>query len=202
MSSSARHRSPYSAGEKLLRIIWSVCSQSLFRWSPRPCWNFRNWLLRVFGARIGSKVHIHNTVRISFPWKLTVGDHTAIGEDALIYNLGPVTIGRYVTISQRSHLCAGTHDYSSREMTLIRAKIQIEDDAWVCADAFVGPHVTICPGAIVAARGVVMHDVPAWTIVRGNPAVFVKPRCMLDQVEFGQIAADPDLREHRDIARE
>lgn len=179
MSNDAfRHRSPYSLKEKLQRIAWAGIYASLFRWSPRPFWSLRTWLLRTFGADIGKSVHIHNTARIYFPWKFRIGDHSSVGEDALIYDLGEINIGRFVTISQRSHLCAGTHDYTTREMPLIRSTITVQDDAWICADAFVGPNVTISAGAIVAARAVVVKDVEPWTIVAGNPAKKIKMREM------------------------
>ena len=121
-------------------------------------------------------MHIHNTARIAYPWLLRVGDHSAIGESALIYNLGKIDIGKFVTISQFSHLCAGSHDYSTREMKLIRSQITILDDAWICANALIGPGVEVGQGAIVSAGAVAMRDVPPWTIVTGNPATVFKAR--------------------------
>ncbi len=109
---------------------------------------------------------------------LRIGDHSAIGDRAEIYNLGPVVIGSRVTISQRAHLCAGTHDYERREMPLVKSPIVVEDDAWVCTDAFVGPGVTVGKGAVVGARAVVVKDVGPWDVVVGNPARFVKKRVL------------------------
>jgi putative colanic acid biosynthesis acetyltransferase WcaF len=88
----------------------------------------------------------------------------------MIYNLGPITIGEQVTVSQQAHLCAGTHDHTDPAMPLLKPPITIEDQAWICADAFVGPHVTVGEGAVVGARAVAVKDVPEWTIVGGNPA--------------------------------
>lgn len=185
-----KHRSPYGRSEQIRRITWGLCRATLFRWSPRPLWGWRNWMLRQFGARIGREVHIHNTARIAFPWLLTIGDHTAVGDRAELYNLGSLTIGTHVTISQEALLCGGTHDYTTREMPLIRAPIRIEDDAWVCARAFVGPGVVVEAGAIVGAGAVVTRDVAAWTIVAGNPAVVIKSR-HLTGVTSGE--EQPDL---------
>jgi putative colanic acid biosynthesis acetyltransferase WcaF len=121
-------------------------------------------------------VHIYASARIYFPWNLKVGDWSAIGEEALIYNLGPVVIGTKATISHRAHLCAGTHDYSRADLPLLKPPVTIGDQAWVCAEAFVGPGVTVGQGAVVGARAVAVKDVPPWTVVAGNPAQVLKKR--------------------------
>lgn len=121
-------------------------------------------------------MHFYPTSHVYFPWNLQVGNWSAIGEEVLIYNLGNITIGSKVTLSHRAHLCAGTHDYTRPDLPLLKPPIVIGDQAWICADAFVGPGVTIGEGAIVGAAAVVMNDVSAWTIVAGNPARFIKER--------------------------
>ena len=133
-------------------------------------------MLRLFGAEVGKHVHIYNSAVIYFPWNLEIGDWSAVGEGALIYNLGRVSIGSKVTISHRAHLCAGTHDYRRSDLPLLKPPIFVEDQVWVCADAFVGPGVRIREGAVIGARAVVMADVHAWTVVVGNPAKSIKTR--------------------------
>ncbi len=160
----------YSQREQALRVLWALVGRPLFRLSPRPCFAWRRWVLRLFGARVGREVHVYPTTRVYFPWQLTVGDWSAIGEDALVYNLGRVTLGERVTISHRAHLCAGTHDFRDPAMPLLKPPIVVRDQAWVCADAFVGPGVTVGEGAVVGARAVVVKDVAPWVIVAGNPA--------------------------------
>jgi len=113
---------------------------------------------------------VYPTATIYFPWNLEAGDETAIGERALIYNLGRVTLGARVTVSHGAHVCAGTHDHTKPDFPLLRPPIIVGPEAWICADAFVGPGVTIGEGAIVGARAVAMKDVRPWTIVIGNPA--------------------------------
>jgi putative colanic acid biosynthesis acetyltransferase WcaF len=109
-------------------------------------------------------------VRIAIPWNLSVGDYAAIGDRVVIYNLGTISIGPRATISQGAHLCGGTHDYRQSSFPLIKSPIQIGEGAWICADAFIGPNVTIGSYAIVGARAVTMRNVDAWAIVAGNPA--------------------------------
>ncbi len=101
----------YSRMELAKRAFW-LAGACLFRLTPRPFFGLRRFILRCFGAKIGAHVNTYSTTRIYFPWNLEVGDWSAIGENALIYNLGPVTIGTKVTISHGAHLCAGTHDYT------------------------------------------------------------------------------------------
>lgn len=153
----------------LARILWS-CASPLFRWSPRICFGWRVRLLRIFGAKIGKNVHVYNSAVIYMPWNLELGDWSAIGELVYVYNLGTVKIGNRVTISHRAHLCAGSHDHTLMDMPLVKPPIVINDQAWICADAYVGPGIVIGTGAIVGARAVVVKDVESWSIVAGNPA--------------------------------
>jgi putative colanic acid biosynthesis acetyltransferase WcaF len=162
------------------RALWELLQGPLFAWTPRPMWAWRRMVLRAFGARIGRNVHLHPTVRIAVPWNLSVGPDAGIGDRAILYSLGPITIGAAATVSQNAHLCAGTHDFRRRDMPLIKPPVAIGPGAWICADAFVGPGVTVGEGAVVGARAVAMRDVPAWAIVAGNPARKVSERRFTD----------------------
>jgi len=165
----------YTTRERWLRIFWifGIC---FFRLTPRPLFRLRSWWLRLFGAKVGRNVNIYPSTHIYYPWNLEIGDWSCIGEWALIYNLGHVKIGERVTMSQRVHLCAGTHDYDDPAMTLVKLPINIGSLAWICADAFIGPGVTVGDGAVVGARSVVIKNVNEWCIVGGNPAKFIKIR--------------------------
>ncbi|WP_093027255.1 putative colanic acid biosynthesis acetyltransferase [Thiocapsa roseopersicina] len=172
-----RRQRPYSRREYLGRVLWSL-AQPFFRLSPRPLFGWRALLLRLFGARIGPRAHVYPSARIYLPWNLTMGAEASIGEWALIYNLGSVSIGDRATISHRAHLCAGSHDYRDPALPLLRLPIEVGPQAWICADAFVGPGRRIGEGAIVGAAAVVVKDVPPWTIVAGNPARVIRSRQM------------------------
>lgn len=170
-----RRARKYSAKEQLLRIFWNIATP-FFRYSPRIFFGWRSFILRLFGAKVGQEVHIYSSATIYMPWNLIIGDQSSIGEDAYIYNLGRITIGNRTTVSQRAHLCAGTHDFTDPSLPLLKPSIVIEDFGWICADAFVGPGVIVGEGAIVGARAVVTKDVESWAIVAGNPARFIKRR--------------------------
>ncbi len=162
-----RHRE-WGRRALLGRVLWAFC-QPLFRFSPRQCWAWRVWLLRLFGAEIGKGAHIYPTVRIAIPWHLRIGDHVAIGDRAILYALGRIEIGDRATVSQYAHLCAGSHDLTDSARPLLRQPIIVGQDAWVCADAFIGPDVHIGKAAVLGARAVAMKDLPARSIGVGNP---------------------------------
>ena len=177
-----RRAKKYPLGILVRRVLWGF-GRLAFRLSPRPCFGWRRFVLRCFGAKIGANVNMYPSTWVYFPWNLTVGDWSAVGEQAFIYNLGPVTLGEKVTISHRAQLCAGTHDYTVPDLPLIRSPIVVHDQAWICADAFVGPGVIIGEGAIVGARAVVMKHVEPWNIVAGNPATMIKKRVLKDSAK-------------------
>lgn len=164
----------WSTKELLGRFAWEWVGAIAFALTPRPFWGVRRAILRLFGARIGEDVHIFPSVRIAVPWNLTMNAFSSLGDRAIVYNLGPITIGQRVTVSQYAHLCAGSHDYTAKTFDLTKPPITIGDEAWICADAFVGPGVTIGRGAIVGARAVVVKDVADAVLVAGNPAAVVK----------------------------
>ncbi|MDG1668449.1 MAG: putative colanic acid biosynthesis acetyltransferase [Opitutae bacterium] len=125
-------------------------------------------------------MNIYPSVEIMIPWNLSIGDYATVGDGATLYALGQIRIGSGATVSQGAHLCAGTHDYEAAAFTLIKSSVTIEDRAWICADAFVGPGVTIGKGAVVAARAVAVKSVEDWAVVGGNPAKMIKVRLMRD----------------------
>ena len=170
-----RSTQKWTRKELVCRALWAVCGP-LFRFSPRLLWGWRCFLLRLFGASVGKHVHIHPSVRVFIPWNLQIGDWSSIGFDALIYSLGTVKIGCKVTVSQRAHLCAGSHDFRDSAMPLLKLPITIGDEAWICADAFVGPGVNVGHAAVVGARAVVVRNVDAGAIVGGNPAKVIGKR--------------------------
>ncbi|MEM9153699.1 MAG: WcaF family extracellular polysaccharide biosynthesis acetyltransferase [Cyanobacteria bacterium P01_F01_bin.33] len=168
---SNRAARKWSGLQLLRRFVWESVRGPLFAMSPRPLWRWRQVLLRLFGARIGSHVHIFPSARIAIPWNLEIGNYASIGDGVILYNLGQISIGERATVSQYAHLCAGTHDYTDPTMPLLKKPIRIEADAWVCADAFVGPGVTIGRGAILGARAVAVSDVHQFEVAVGNPAM-------------------------------
>lgn len=163
----------YAPSIQRRRVVWSVI-EPFFRASPQVCYGWRNILLRLLGARIGENVRLHPSVRVTFPWNLNISDHVVIGARTQLYALAKISIGSNVLISHGAHLCTGSHDYRQPNFPIAHRPIHIETGSWIAVEAFVGPGVTVGRGAIVGARAVAMHDVPALTLSAGNPAQVIR----------------------------
>jgi putative colanic acid biosynthesis acetyltransferase WcaF len=166
----------FSIKNRLLRIVWGAFSFFLIRFTPAPMHAWRAFWLRCFGAKLGRGVHIYPGVKIWAPWNLECADEVGIGNGATIYNQGKITLGYRAIISQGVHLCAGTHDYTLPGHPLITKPINVGANAWVAAEAFVHPGVTIGEGAVIGARSVVTKDMPAWMVCSGFPCKPIKVR--------------------------
>lgn len=166
----------FSRRNQLERVAFNVAWTLLARWTPPPLHRWRCAILRIFGARIGKGVRIYGSSIVWLPANLSIGDRTQIGPRARLYNQGRIDIGKDAVVSQGAHLCASSHDVSDPLFQLILRPIRIEDRAWIAAEAFVGPGVTVGEGAVLAARGVAVREIDPWTIYGGNPAQPLRPR--------------------------
>lgn len=150
--------------------------QGLLFSSWLPGSRHRIWALRLFGARVGRGVVVKPGVRVKFPWRLTIGEHTWIGEDVWIDNLAPVTIGTQVCVSQGAYLCTGSHDWSSERFELITRPIGIRDCAWIGARAVLGPGVIVGEGAVLTLGSTASRPLNPWTVYQGTPALPIRMR--------------------------
>ncbi|MCX4149425.1 MULTISPECIES: putative colanic acid biosynthesis acetyltransferase [Paraburkholderia] len=156
--------------------LWWICSALLFRASPQFLYGWRRFLLRAFGARVGKGVLLRPTVVVTYPWKVTFGEYSWIGDDAVLYSLGPIEIGAHAVVSQRSYLCGGDHDPARVDFAIRGKPIHIGEQAWVAAGVFVAPGVTIGRGALIGARSSVFADMPAGMVCLGHPCRPIKRR--------------------------
>jgi len=160
-------------------MLWKFINLFLFRpFFPRLMDPWRVFLLKCFGARLEWSSVIYSSVKIWAPWNLEMGAYACLGPQVDCYNQGKITIKANSTVSQKSYLCASSHDISDPLNKLITDPIVIEDQAWIAADAFIGPGVFIGQGAVVGARAAVFKDVEPWTVVGGNPAKYIKTRIL------------------------
>lgn len=168
---------PNFRGRSALTVqLWWIIQATLFAWSPQFLYGWRRMLLRLFGAKIGQGALIRPSVKTTYPWKLSVGDYSWIGDDVVLYTLGEITIGSHAVVSQKSYICTGSHDYTAKNFDIYAKPVVIEDEAWVSTDVFVAPGVRIRKGAVIGARSTVLEDMPEAMICVGYPAKPIKPR--------------------------
>lgn len=151
-------------------ILWDIVQSFLLHPSPHPFYAWRRFWYRAFGATIGQNVLLRNSVRCNYPWRLTIGNNSWVGDEATLYCLHSVNIGENVVISQQAYLCSGTHNHRDPHFGLIVRPIVVEDGAWVALGALVMPGVTVHAGALIGARAVLTKDAQPWTIYQGLPA--------------------------------
>jgi putative colanic acid biosynthesis acetyltransferase WcaF len=156
--------------------LWQIISLLLFRLCPLKLSGLKVAVLRWFGATVGQGVVIKPGVKITFPWKLTLGDHVWLGEECWLLDFAPIRIASHACISQRAFLCTGNHDYRSTNFDLIAQPIVVRQGAWIAAGAFVGPGVTVGRQAVLTAGSVAAHDLETDGIYQGNPAVRIRHR--------------------------
>lgn len=157
-------------------LLWQLIKWLFFKTVfPWPS-SLKVALLRIFGAKMGKNICLKPQVNIHLPWKLEVGDFAWIGEEVYILNFEKIYIGPHVCISQRAFLCGGNHDFRDHTMPYRNGPITVEGGAWIGAQTFIAPNITIAEEAIVTAGSVVLRNMPRATICSGNPCVPLKPR--------------------------
>jgi putative colanic acid biosynthesis acetyltransferase WcaF len=167
----------FTLGNRVRRQAWNAAYLLAFRFSPRPCHAWRAFLLRLFGATLGPGCHVYPSAAIWAPWNLELGAHVGVGDGVRLYSMDRIGIGDFATVSQGAFLCCGTHDYDSESFELLAKPIEIGAHAWICAEAFVHPGVSIPDGAVVGARAVAIHTLAVpWAVYAGNPCVQVGSR--------------------------
>ncbi|MDB5653471.1 MAG: wcaF [Tardiphaga sp.] len=160
----------FSLRHRLMRVAWGATWLLLGIWTPVPLHSWRRLLLRLFGASIAVNAKVYPGVRVWYPANLEMHDYSCLASEVVCYCMDRIVLERFALVSQRAHLCAGTHDVDDPNFQLVTRPIRIGESAWVAAEAFVGPGVTVHQGAVLGARAVTMKDLDAWTVYAGNPA--------------------------------
>lgn len=163
-------------GGTLKRILWYFTNVLFFINPLNPSSGIKVYLLRLFGTRIGKGVVIKPGVNIKYPWNLSIGNYSWIGENVWIDNLVQVTIGANVCISQGVMLLCGNHNYKKTTFDLMVKPIIIEDGVWVGAQSTVCQGVKMKSHSVLCVGSTVSKDLEAYWIYRGNPAVKVSER--------------------------
>jgi putative colanic acid biosynthesis acetyltransferase WcaF len=171
-------RSGWPLSVKLRRVLWGPFKLLFLRGTGRWLSPLRLLALELFGARIERPALVMDGVIVWHPWSLTLRRYCTLGRGVEVYNYAAIVIGEQATVSQGTYLCSATHDFEDPTMPLVFHPITIGAQAWVAANCFIAPGVTVGEGAVVGACSVVTKDVPPWTVVAGNPARVIKPRVL------------------------
>jgi len=170
----------FSLKNKIFRIIWNLVYILLFYYSPRPFHSWRRQILKLFGAKIGHNSRIYPKVSIWAPWNIEIGFESIIANNVILYSQGKIIIGNRVVISQGSHICASTHDYTKKSFPLILKYVHIHNFVWIATEVFIHPGIIIHEGVVVGARSVVTKSLNKWRVYSGNPCIDIKERILTD----------------------
>jgi putative colanic acid biosynthesis acetyltransferase WcaF len=166
----------YQPGRNMVvRALWHIVnSLLLMSFIPGSFW--RSGLLRLFGAQIGRGVVIKPRVNVKYPWNLSIGEYSWLGEGVWIDNLGKVNIGSHCCISQGALLLCGNHNYRKPSFDLMVGDITLENGVWIGARAMVCPGVVCHAHAVLSAGSIATANLNGYKIYSGNPAVAVRER--------------------------
>lgn len=170
----------FSLGHRLLRAAWRTTWWLLAAWTPPPLHRWRVLLLRLFGAKVHSSAHVYSSANIWFPPNLVMEAGACLGPRVNCYCMAPIILKAGVIVSQGAHLCAGMHDIEDADFQLVVKPILIDEHAWIAAEGFVGPGVTVGRNAVLGARGVLFRNAEPCGVYVGNPATFIKSRHIQD----------------------
>jgi acetyltransferase-like isoleucine patch superfamily enzyme len=112
--------------------------------------------------------------------RLVIGDGVRIGNDVVIACCGRIEIADRVLIADRVFIGDTYHEYRDVEQAVLDQGLHDPRPVSIGRGAFLGinsavlPGVTVGEGAYVGAHSVVVADVPAHTVVVGNPARAVR----------------------------
>lgn len=171
----------FSLRHRLLRMLWQVSWTLLAAWTPPQLHRWRIWLANRFGANIHSTCSLYSSVRIWYPPHLTMDRFSALGRGVNCYSMAPIMLEAYSIVSQDASLCTGTHDIHHPAFQIMAKPIVVGANSWICAEAFVGPGVTVGEGAVLAARAAAFRNLDPWTVYLGNPATIKGSRTRFER---------------------
>ena len=170
----------YKPGNIFKRILWYLLSEIFINtFIPYPI-KIKILILKIFGAKIQNGVVLKPRIKIKYPWFLSIGSNSWIGEEVWIDNLDFVLIDKDVCISQGAMLITGSHNHRVSSFDLITKEIIIESGVWICAKSVVLQGVTCGKGSMLSSGSVAIRNLDANSVYVGNPATKLKDRKNID----------------------
>lgn len=171
----------YRPGSLWNRSLWLATNRMFFLSSfPWPS-KAKALLLRAFGAKVGKGVVLKNRINVKYPWNLSIGDHSWIGEGVWIDSLARVSIGSNCCLSQGAMIETGNHDWSKPAFDLVVREVIVEDGAWAAVKSLLLPGSRLASHAVLGAGSVLAGDTEPYGIYVGVPARKVKERVIRDE---------------------
>ena len=170
------NNSLYKPGGRLKIFLWYFFNIIFLKNGFQPFSWLKIFVLKMFGAKIGSNVTLKPGVNVKYPWKLTIGSNVWVGENVWVDNLDEVIIGDNVCLSQGVMLLSGNHNYKKSTFDLIIGKIILEDGVWIGSKSIVSGGITCHSHSVLSLGSVASKDLLGYTIYRGNPAIEVAKR--------------------------
>ena len=170
------HRPSFPLQHRTVRLMWRFVYVLFYRTSPRSFHEWRSFLLRLFGAKLGSGCHFYPSGRVWAPWNLVCGDCCALADGAEIYNPSVIYLDSHCIISQQAYVCGATHDYNNPDFPMISYSMRLGAYSWICARASISPGVNVGEGAVLGLGSVATVDLEPWSVYSGVPAIKTKAR--------------------------
>lgn len=154
-----------------------------------PSVHVRTWLDKGLGVKMGKNVTIHFRTEMRCPERLTLGDGTIIGDNAILDARRGLTMGRNVNLSSNVSIYTLQHDHRDPDFNCppegkVNFSVEIDDRVWIGSNVIVLPGVHISEGAVCCAGCVVTKDVEPYAVVAGIPAKKVSERPRNLRYEF------------------
>ncbi|HZZ86326.1 MAG TPA: WcaF family extracellular polysaccharide biosynthesis acetyltransferase [Anaeromyxobacteraceae bacterium] len=167
----------YHPGRTLaVRLLWMLANRTFLQTAfPWPS-GLKSRLLRAFGAVVGRGVVLKPRINVKYPWHLTIGDHSWIGEDVWLDSLAPIRIGANACLSQGVMIETGNHDWSKPTFDLVVNEVVLEDGSWAAVRSLLLPGSRLASHAVLGAGAVLAGDTEPYGVYAGNPASKVKER--------------------------
>ena len=150
---------------------WKKCEK--INCVPRTLTELQDVIIEKLGIKLPASSNIVQPFHIDVAEGLVIGENVFINYNCSMMSAGRIEIEDNVQIGPNVMIVTTNHDFNHREVVL-HQPIRIKKNAWIGGRALILPGVTIGENAVVAGGAVVTKDVPANTIVGGNPAKIIK----------------------------
>lgn len=126
----------------------------------------RIFILNASGAKIARNAIIHRTVKIDFPWRLTIGRNSEINRGVYLdCRGGKISIGKNCDIAEDVIIYTLSHDHLSRDMKIKKGSVVVQDHVWICTRAILLPNTDVGCGSVVGAHVVLNKDVENFRLI-------------------------------------